>query len=86
MLSGKELELLCEMDTANPRLMRAKASKNGTSIDKRFLEQIQKAALEHMAEKNEIRDALGLLKLCHNMTQKKERAGVETVTRCTRRK
>ena len=100
LLSGKELELLAEMDpdefTSHSSASRhsstshssASASKHGctsaanasddnlnrsdsqdTSASARysrsFLTSIQRAADRHLQEKNEIRDALGLLKIYH---------------------
>ena len=65
LLSGKELELLAEMDLTD--------TNEGTELrneirkyDNKFLHQIQEAADRHLVEKNEIRDALGLLKIYHN--------------------
>ena len=67
LLSGKELELLAEMEVLDskdgdkdtrPEIMK--------KYDKIFLRQIQEAADRHLVEKNEIRNALGLLKIYHN--------------------
>ena len=67
LLSGKELELLAEMEVLDgkdgdketrPEIMK--------KYDKVFLRQIQEAADRHLVEKNEIRNALGLLKIYHN--------------------
>ena len=65
LLSGKELELLAEMDLTDG----SEGSEIKTEMrkyDKTFLRQIQEAADRHLVEKNEIRDALGLLKIYHN--------------------
>ena len=66
LLSGKELELLAEMDVTD-RVVPADG-KDGfepNKYDAAFLHQIQEAADRHLTEKNEIRDALGLLKIYH---------------------
>lgn len=60
MLSGKELEVLAEMDPDD--VTQTFGSKR---LDRSFLEMIQGAADRHLMEKTEIRDALGLLKLYH---------------------
>jgi hypothetical protein len=80
LLSGRELELLAEMDpddlespSASPGARPSAKSKKGalpldaTAIrySRSFLKTIQKAADRHLQEKNEIRDALGLLKIYH---------------------
>jgi hypothetical protein len=80
LLSGRELELLAEMDpddlespSASPGARPSATSKKGalpldaTAIrySRSFLKTIQKAADRHLQEKNEIRDALGLLKIYH---------------------
>jgi len=65
LLSGKELEILAEMDLTDG----TEGSEIKTEMknyDKTFLRQIQEAADRHLVEKNEIRDALGLLKIYHN--------------------
>ena len=65
LLSGKELELLAEMDLTD--INDGSDIKNEMKkYDKKFLHQIQEAADRHLVEKNEIRDALGLLKIYHN--------------------
>ena len=67
LLSGKELELLAEMEVLDSKdgdkETRPEIMKN---YDKVFLRQIQEAADRHLVEKNEIRNALGLLKIYHN--------------------
>ena len=64
LLSGKELELLAEMDLTDGN--KDTEIKNEISkYDMDFLRQIQEAADRHLIEKNEIRDALGLLKIYH---------------------
>ena len=66
LLSGKELELLAEMDVTDGVI--PSDGKEGceiTKYDAAFLRQIQEAADRHLTEKNEIRDALGLLKIYH---------------------
>ena len=65
LLSGKELELLAEMDLTDEN-ERSDIKTEMTKYDKTFLRQIQEAADRHLVEKNEIRDALGLLKIYHN--------------------
>ena len=64
LLSGAQLELLAEMDVELLLSMTAK-SKEVKFGDREFLEDLQKAADRHLLEKNEIRDAVGLLKLYH---------------------
>lgn len=53
LFSGQELELLAEFE---PEELASK-------YDLAFLQQIQEAAARHLSEKQEIRDALGLLKI-----------------------
>ena len=57
LFSGKELELLAEME---PEEMLKQ------NYDLEFLQQIREAADRHLQEKREIRDALGLLKIYHH--------------------
>ena len=65
LMSGKELEILAEMDLTNETGgLEIKAEMKKYEMN--FLRQIQEAADRHLVEKNEIRDALGLLKIYHN--------------------
>ena len=65
LLSGKELELLAEMDLTDTN-EGSEIKSEIRKYDLKFLHQIQEAADRHLVEKNEIRDALGLLKIYHN--------------------
>ena len=66
LLSGKELELLAEMDVTDGVVPSdGKEGFEPNKYDAAFLHQIQEAADRHLTEKNEIRDALGLLKIYH---------------------
>lgn len=56
MFSGQELQLLAEFDPSE-------LDESNCEYDLNFLRQIQQAADRHLAEKREIRDALGLLKI-----------------------
>ena len=62
LFSGKELELLSELD-----------SEEWPGFEPAFLKQIQEAADRHLTEKREIRDALGLLKIYHNSQNQTQR-------------
>lgn len=69
LFSGKELELLSEMEPDGEIL-------NG-STDKyslEFLTQIQEAADRHLKEKREIRDALGLLKIYQKSSEERQKS------------
>ncbi len=57
LLSGRELEILAEFEPEEFA---------SDKYDLEFLRSIQEAADRHLAEKNEIRNALGLLKIYHN--------------------
>ena len=65
LLSGRELELLAELDIDD--LLGDEGDKNGEGVGfgREFLKEVQEAADRHLLEKNEIRDAVGLLKLYH---------------------
>ena len=63
-LSGKQLEVLAEMNTSKV------GSRSKFSLE--FLNELKEAAHHHLAEKNEIRDALGLLKLYHHANSAKQ--------------
>ena len=65
LLSGKELELLAEMDLTEGQGGEESNKPDTTKYGITFLHQIQEAADRHLTEKNEIRDALGLLKIYH---------------------
>lgn len=61
LLSGRQLELLAEMDLDDDE----KSSFYLEEYKRDFLIDLQKAADRHLLEKNEIRDAVGLLKMYH---------------------
>ena len=83
LLSGKELELLAEMDPddviSSHSSVESSPSKSNSKLgatcndpptdncrySRSFLSTVQKAADRHLQEKNEIREALGLLKIYH---------------------
>ena len=73
LLSGSQLNLLAEMDVEQlvSEMQEEEEAGNGIDSDqqqrysKTYLEELQKAADQHVLEKNEIRDAVGLLKLYH---------------------
>ena len=67
-LSGRQLEVLAEMDT--------KRLGSKSKFRTEFLDEMQEAAHRHLAEKNEIRDALGLLKLYHHAHPPKQASKV----------
>ena len=70
LFSGKELELLSEMEPSEI-----------SATDKynlEFLRQIQEAADRHLREKREIRDALGLLKIYQKSTEVQNKASSST--------
>ncbi len=74
MMSGKELELLAEMDP--DEMIKIYGSQR---LTKSFLEMIQVAADRHLMEKTELRDALGLLKLYHKANFPNEGRGTSSV-------
>ena len=64
LFSGKELELLSEMEPSE--------IVNTDKYSLEFLTQIQEAADRHLKEKREIRDALGLLKIYQKSSSSEE--------------
>ena len=67
LMSGKELEVLSEFEPEDL------ASTSGHRYDLDFLKQIKDAANRHLVEKQEIRNALGLLNLYHKSYEKKSK-------------
>ena len=66
LFSGKELEILAEMEPEELAIRE--------KYELEFLRQIQEAADRHLQEKREIRDALGLLKIYHQSNGKQTKS------------